>query len=182
MRGSKALSLASLIWSVLGRPYSYAFVPEVYRATAFIDNPNPAIKGTIRFTQMNDDDIVAVHGNLTGLTPGKHGLHIHQYGDIGNECSNAGPHYNPHNKTHSAPKDSDRHVGDLGNIVSDSAGNVVFVLHDSLIRLHGGNSIVGRSIVIHEKEDNLGHGEAPGSKETGDAGKRIACGIIGYSK
>ncbi|KAK9727423.1 Superoxide dismutase [Cu-Zn] [Basidiobolus ranarum] len=179
MNTSKVIIFASFALSVLGHPYSYEYIPEVHRATAYINMSNSSIKGIIHFTQMSDDDTVTIHGNLTGLAPGQHGLHIHQYGDLGNECINAGPHFNPHNKTHSAPKDSERHVGDLGNIVTDNTKLTIFVLHDNIIKLSGGNNIVGRAIVIHEKEDDLGHGTTSGSKETGEAGKRVACGIIG---
>ena len=55
-------------------------------------------------------------------------------------------------------------------------------MSDKLIKLRGQYSIIGRSIVIHENPDDLGKGGYPDSKTTGHAGKRIACGVIGYSK
>ena len=70
----------------------------------------------------------------------------------------------------------------LGNITG-GAGNVAkFNFQDSLIRLTGPTSIIGRSVVVHEKEDDLGRGNAPDSKKTGNAGGRVACGVIGLKK
>ena len=53
---------------------------------------------------------------------------------------------------------------------------------DKIIKLRGKYSIIGRSIVIHEDEDDLGKGKHSDSLITGHAGKRFACAIIGYSK
>lgn len=72
-----------------------------------------------------------------------------------------------------------RHLGDLGNIVADGSGRAVYQLDDRLISLHGDLSIVGRALVIHEKEDDLGLGGNLESLKTGNAGRRVACGIIG---
>ena len=76
----------------------------------------------------------------------------------------------------------ERHVGDLGNIRPTREGKVEISFLDSLIKLRGPTSILGRSVVIHEDKDDLGLGLNQESKKTGNAGKRIACGVIGYSK
>merc|ERR1712113_749484 len=70
-----------------------------------------------------------------GLTPGKHGFHIHEKADFSNGCNSAGPHYNPHKKTHGAPTDDERHVGDLGNIEPDGSGVAKGEITDKLIKL-----------------------------------------------
>lgn len=130
---------------------------------------------------------------MTGLTPeGNHGFHVHEKGSTDNKCLAAGPHYNPFNKTHGAPHDTERHVGDLGNILSDDAGNANVHVVDSIALLNGQYSIMNRSIVIHKQADgnlfnvtrfftpfsDLGAGGKNDSKTTGSAGARVMCGII----
>jgi len=122
---------------------------------------------------------VQIIGELSNLDPGLHGFHVHQYGDIyTNGCLSTGGHFNPENVNHGAPTDLVRHVGDLGNILADSAGNAHFEMFDPLIALDGQYSILGRAFVIHSGEDDLGRGGDEGSLKTGNAGSRIACGIV----
>ena len=97
-----------------------------------------------------------------------------------------GPHFNPAGKTHGAPTDVERHAGDLGNITAAQDGTAEFTLSDAQIPLTGANTIVGRAVVVHELQDDLGKGDhsEPGtqgktSKTTGNAGARLACGVIG---
>jgi superoxide dismutase, Cu-Zn family len=116
------------------------------------------------------------------LTQGKHGFHIHEFGDLSNGCTSAGGHFNPHKKQHGAPEDSNRHVGDLGNIEADEKGEAVVALTDKLISLNGVNSILGRCVVLHQGTDDLGKGGDEESKKTGNAGPRVACGVIGLPK
>ncbi|KAJ8975456.1 hypothetical protein NQ317_000705 [Molorchus minor] len=91
----------------------------------------------------------------------------------------AGGHFNPHNLTHGAPEDETRHVGDLGNIVADSRGEAHVDITDSFIDLEGEHSIIGRAVVVHAGEDDLGKGGNAESLKTGNAGGRVACGVIG---
>lgn len=102
-------------------------------------------------------------------------------------CSSLGGHFNPFNKQHGYYKinGNDRHAGDLiNNIKTDDAGNVVVKFRDPLLSLSSTSSlnIIGRSVVIHEKPDDLGLGGTAESKITGSAGKRIACAVIGLGK
>lgn len=63
--------------------------------------------------------------------------------------------------------------------MANDAGYAETKVSDSVITLTGLRSIVGRGVVVHERIDDLGQGGHPDSKKTGNAGGRIACGIIG---
>jgi Cu-Zn family superoxide dismutase len=102
-------------------------------------------------------------------------------GDNTNGCTSAGPHFNPFGKTHGAPSDETRHVGDLGNFKTDSNGNGKGSIQDSLVKLIGEQSVLGRTIVVHAGTDDLGKGGNEDSLKTGNAGGRPACGVIGIS-
>ncbi|RMY01792.1 hypothetical protein D0867_11275 [Hortaea werneckii] len=89
---------------------------------------------------------------------------------------------NPHQKTHGAPADSERHVGDLGNFKTDGQGNATGSVTDKLVKLIGPESVLGRTIVVHAGTDDLGQGGNDESKKTGNAGGRPACGVIGIAQ
>uniref|UniRef100_P83684 Superoxide dismutase [Cu-Zn] n=1 Tax=Humicola lutea TaxID=253246 RepID=SODC_HUMLT len=140
------------------------------------------ITGTVTFEQANESAPTTVSWNITGHDPNaERGMHIHQFGDNTNGCTSAGPHYNPFKKTHGAPTDEVRHVGDLGNIKTDAEGNAVGSVQDKLIKVIGAESILGRTIVVHAGTDDLGRGGNEESKKTGNAGPRPACGVIGIA-
>jgi len=141
-----------------------------------------AVTGTITFTQEKAGDSTTVSGQLKGLAPGKHGFHIHQFGDYTNGCMSAGGHFNPAGKNHGAPEDTERHAGDLGNIEAGEDGVATVEIKDSQVPLIGENSIIGRSVVVHEKEDDVGKGGNEESLKTGNAGPRLACGVVGVCK
>ncbi|GAB4829705.1 cysteine desulfurase Selenocysteine lyase, variant 2 [Ancistrocladus abbreviatus] len=138
------------------------------------------VSGTIHFTQEGDGP-TTVTANISGLKPGLHGFHVHALGDTTNGCMSTGPHFNPAGKEHGAPEDENRHAGDLGNVTAGDDGKVSFTITDKQIPLAGPNSIVGRAIVVHADPDDLGRGGHELSKSTGNAGGRVACGVIGLS-
>ncbi|EGT42051.1 hypothetical protein CAEBREN_16977 [Caenorhabditis brenneri] len=168
--------------------------------------------GTVWIKQSSEDKPAEITGEIKGLTPGRHGFHIHQYGDSTNGCTSAGPHFNPSEKTHGGPCVShkcpkkflgflfqcdNRHYGDLGNVKAGSDGVAKVNITDKLVTLYGKHSVIGRSMVVHADEDDLGNqydiyhlyyskvisGKGVGDKEeeskkTGNAGARKACGVI----
>lgn len=141
---------------------------------------NGPVRGYVLFNE--DGSKVKITLNLSGLKPGrKHGFHVHTYGDLRQKCESACKHFNPFAKNHGGPESKERHVGDLGNVQADKNGKAVYSFYDSVIKLRGKCSIIGRMIVIHADEDDLGHGKNAESLVTGNAGKRISCAVIGYA-
>ncbi|XP_046447099.1 superoxide dismutase [Cu-Zn]-like [Daphnia pulex] len=138
------------------------------------------VKGVLHFDQQGD--VVNVKGEVTGLTPGDHGFHVHEFGDYTNGCMSAGPHFNPTAVEHGGPTDEVRHVGDLGNIVANESGVATVDIKDCLLSISGVNGIIGRTVVVHADPDDFGKGGHELSKVTGNAGARVACGIIGIGK
>ncbi|ESO89200.1 hypothetical protein LOTGIDRAFT_210191 [Lottia gigantea] len=139
-------------------------------------------EGVVHFTQQGPDAEVVVKGKLEKLQPGEHGFHIHELGDNTNGCISAGGHYNPFSKTHGGPTSDDRHVGDLGNVTANDGNVAEFTITDKQLKLTGPYSIIGRTVVVHEKVDDLGKGGNDESLKTGNAGPRLACGVIGITK
>uniref|UniRef100_A0A067ZSV8 Superoxide dismutase [Cu-Zn] n=1 Tax=Mimachlamys nobilis TaxID=106276 RepID=A0A067ZSV8_MIMNO len=136
-----------------------------------------AVNGTVHIKQ--EGNTVHLTGEPKGLAPGQHGFHVHQFGDNTNGCTSAGPHFNPLGKTHGAPEDTERHYGDLGNVVAGEDGVAKVDIKDHLVTLTGTESVIGRTLVIHADVDDLGKGGHELSKTTGNAGGRLACGVIG---
>jgi superoxide dismutase, Cu-Zn family len=128
------------------------------------------VTGFVAFMQAGNE--VQLAGNIQHLTPGKHGIHIHDKGDCSApDAASAGPHFNPTQQHHGGPMTAEHHVGDLGNIEADASGNAQ-VNWKGKLSLSGTDSIIGKSVVIHEKEDDLKTDPA------GNSGARIACGEI----
>jgi Cu-Zn family superoxide dismutase len=141
------------------------------------------VEGRLTLTQgAGYDDAVRITGYISPLKPGKHGFHIHMYGDFSDGCTSAGGHYNPLKSDHGSPQDEKnlRHVGDLGNIKADYDGVARIDVTDALVSLDdsGKFPIGGRSIVVHEDPDDLGRGGDEGSRTTGNAGGRAGCCLI----
>jgi Cu-Zn family superoxide dismutase len=144
----------------------------VTRAIAILNaTAGNQVSGIVYFTQTRSG--VLVEGELEGLTPGKHGFHIHEKGDCSaSDGSSAGGHFNPTNTSHGAPGDEARHAGDMGNIMADENGRVVISYTDMHMDLNGEHSILGKGVIVHAQEDDLK------TQPTGNAGGRVACGVI----
>ena len=147
-----------------------------------IMNPDggSSVNGLVKLTQVEGGKTKIV-ADITGLTPGEHGFHIHEFGNLVEGCKTAGPHYNPHKLVHGGPGIEVRHVGDLGNVTAGEDGTAHFEIEDHLIQLCGETSVIGRSFVCHAGVDDLGKGGHELSPTTGNAGGRLACGVIGLS-
>jgi superoxide dismutase, Cu-Zn family len=134
------------------------------------------VSGTVTFTEVADG--VQVRAEINGLTPGTHGFHIHEFGDCSAaDAMSAGAHFNPTNKPHAGPDAAERHVGDMGNVQAEASGKAKldYVDHDVSLGKDP-KSVIGRSVVVHAQRDDLK------SQPAGDAGARVACGVIGVAK
>jgi Cu-Zn family superoxide dismutase len=151
-------------------------------AIAVFDNKK--IKGVVRFTEDPKTDTVIIDIDIQGLKKnGLHGFHVHECGDMSEQCESMCAHFNPFHKEHGGPDSKVRHVGDLGNLKTNEQGIAKYITHDDIIKLRGTKSnIIGRGLIIHADEDDCGKGDFPDSLTTGHAGKRIACAVIGYAR
>lgn len=149
--------------------------PQISKAVCVLHpTKGNEVTGIINFTKA--DSGIHVVADIYGLTPGKHGFHIHEYGDCSApDGTSSGGHFNPDGNPHAGPNDSIRHAGDMGNVVADSTGTAHYELTDNMLAFSGKYSIIGRAIIVHAGEDDLV------SQPTGNAGARVACGVIGIA-
>lgn len=142
------------------------------------------VKGTVLFTEDPVHKEVIIDIDLQGLKKnGLHGFHVHEAGDLSQQCTSMCAHLNPYGKTHGCPGLPQRHVGDLGNLKTDAHGCARYRTRDNAIKLRGvACNIIGRGLIVHADEDDCGQGGDAESLKTGNAGKRIACAVIGYSQ
>ena len=141
------------------------------------------IAGTVRFHQCVGKRGSMVTISLFNLTPYRvRAIHIHEFGDETEGCKSLGAHYNPKGTTHGslAVEGMSTHAGDLiNNIHPDGRGRFEFSYYDPRVKV---KDILGRSVVVHDGEDDLGLGGTAESLKTGNAGGRMACAIIGLAK
>ena len=133
------------------------------------------VEGTVTFTKAEGGVRVSAH--ITGLAPGTHGFHVHEFGDCSAaDFASAGGHFNPAGDPHAGPKDAKRHAGDMGNVEAnkDGAADVDYV--DPVLSFDGPTSILGRGVVVHAAPDDFR------TQPTGNAGGRVACGVVGATK
>lgn len=150
---------------------------EAFSEFAAVLHPSSGsdVTGVVLFS--NTEQGVRVGAQVNGLTPmSSHGFHIHEFGDCREaDASSAGGHFNPDGLPHGAPDAERRHDGDLGNLITNGAGVAQTNVVDGELSFAGPDSILGRAVVIHAGADDLE------SQPSGDAGARIACGVIGVS-
>jgi Cu-Zn family superoxide dismutase len=151
---------------------------SIKAVAVFTDN----VKGSVKFTEIENK--IRIDVSISGLNPNSfHGFHVHEAGDLSDKCTSMCAHFNPYKMTHGCPGMKERHVGDLGNLQTNNKGEAKYSFYDNLIKLRGSKAnIIGRGLIIHADPDDCGQGGNSESLKTGNAGKRIACAVIGYSK
>ncbi len=144
------------------------------KATTVIESKSGSrVTGKATFTELASGGTRA-EISIENATPGIHGLHLHEKGDCSApDASSAGAHFNASGNPHAGPQDAKHHNGDFGNITigADGKGHLE-ITSDLLTVKPGPNSVVGKSVVFHEKADDLK------SQPSGDAGGRLGCGVI----
>ncbi|XP_005485028.1 extracellular superoxide dismutase [Cu-Zn] [Zonotrichia albicollis] len=143
-----------------------------------IDADKPQVTGQVLFRQSYSYGRLEALFYLDGFpldnNQSSRAIHIHELGDLSNGCDSTGGHYNPFRVNHP------RHPGDFGNFLPKE-GKIRKYKTNLSATVFGPYSIMGRSVVIHEQEDDMGKGNNKASLENGNAGKRLACCVIGIS-
>jgi len=156
------------------KPILHPAASRVHAMAVLAPSNESEVRGRILFDQ-NAEDRIRITGQVQGLGPGKHGFHIHEFGDCSaSDASSAGGHFAPDNDKHGAASDPSarRHAGDLGNIVADADGVAEIGLYRTDLKFDGEESFLGRAVIVHKDADDLE------SQPSGDAGARVACGEI----
>jgi Cu-Zn family superoxide dismutase len=172
-----SLACAILAWTMAAAQPAHEHSGAAITKAVAVLSPlkGSGVRGVVTFEAVENG--VRVVGDLTGLVPGRHGFHIHEFGDCSaDDGSSAGGHFNPANMPHSMPSSDKRHAGDMGNIEAGGDGKAHIDYVDAVMSLSGEHSIVGHAVIVHEKEDDLK------TQPTGNAGARVACGVIGIGK
>lgn len=166
------LLLSTALWAAEGSQGSAkeeVAVPDQAIAMLLSTKGSDA-RGVVLFREKGGG--VHITGRVEGLAPGKHGFHIHEYGDLSApDGTSAGSHFAPLGKEHGSPGAAEHHYGDLGNIEADASGVANIDIQADWMKLH---FIVGRAMVVHEKADDF-------RPPTGHAGGRVAVGVIGVA-
>lgn len=168
--GSAVLAGAALVW-IASCASSGSSAPQAM--ATIISESGTKVQGRALFTQLPAGG-VKTEVWIESAAPGTHGLHIHEKGDCSApDGSSAGGHFNAAGNPHAAPADKARHNGDLGNIEVGADGKGHLELTTDLLTVKPGpNSVVGKSVIFHEKADDLK------TQPSGNAGGRFGCGVV----
>jgi Cu-Zn family superoxide dismutase len=183
-KGATALVAGSLVCislvglrgsAVAQQERAHAKAAQISKAVAILlPTKGGKVQGRVTFT--GEGGTMHVHADISGLMPGDHGFHIHEYGVWSEDGMASGAHYNPTMQKHAGLDTPKRHIGDLGNITANANGRATVDLDDPSLSFHGPTSIIGRGVVVHEKADDLR------SQPAGNAGARLAVGVIGVAQ
>lgn len=166
----KSLLFLSLINQSLTRKARCYMIPD--------PSLNSGVSGEVNFSQDSETSAVLIEAKIYGASQGKHGFHIHEKNSIQDGCAATGMHFNPSSSNHGDLEGLIRHAGDMGNLLSEDGKNIIAKMQSRNMTLFGDESIIGRTCVIHEQEDDLGTKDDSASKVNGNSGKRLACGIV----
>ncbi|WP_437186238.1 superoxide dismutase family protein [Planctomicrobium sp. SH668] len=168
---SVGLMLMSGVFAADDHGHGHAHPVVKHAVSVLAPTQGNEVHGVLRFTATEEGAVLK--GEVTGLTPGLHGFHIHEFGDLSDPKGlAAGGHYNPDGHEHGGLHDDVRHVGDLGNIEANADGVAVVDMKISGLKLA---DVLGRSLVVHAGEDDLK------SQPSGNSGDRVAVGVIALS-
>jgi Cu-Zn family superoxide dismutase len=174
------LSLLTILFILLGcneiKNGNDEYSTSVKKALAVIhplDDSN--VNGIVYFTKVKG--IIEITADIDGLEPGKHGFHIHEFGDLRTNGKDLliGSHYNPLSGPHADESNASRHVGDLGNILALNDSTAIYKRNNFMFSIDGEYPILGRTVAIHKNEDDLK------TQPSGASGEIIAVGIIGIA-
>ncbi len=174
-QGSAAEETATPAEAPPAAPAPEASGPKTATAT-LAPTAKSKVTGTVTFKEV--DGGVEATANIENLKPGEHAFHVHENGDCSApDASSAGGHFNPENHKHGAPTAAEHHAGDFGNLTAGKDGKATKTITMQGINLGDGpNSIVGKAFIVHEKKDDFK------TQPTGNAGGRVACGVIELDK
>ena len=132
--------------------------------------------GSGKLTLAPMGDGVHISGEVGGLPANaQSGFHVHEKGDCSAvDATSAGAHFNPAASQHGRAGTATHHAGDMDNLVSDASGVAKVNMHLRGVTLGGGaaNDIAGRAVIVHAAPDDYR------TQPTGNAGARVACGVI----
>ena len=156
-------------------PAPPAPVSTAQQATAVLASASGSrVSGKLTLAPMGDG--VHISGEVGGLAPnGQFGFHVHEKGDCSAvDATSAGGHFNPAARAHGRAGSAVHHAGDMDNVASDAGGVAKVNVHLHGVSLGGdaANDIAGRAVIVHAAADDY-H-----TQPTGNAGARVACGVI----
>jgi Cu-Zn family superoxide dismutase len=165
--------MRKLLWMAGGLALA-GCTPEP-RATAEVVDTNGQKVGTVTVVQRAHS--VQIDVDVTGLTPGEHGIHLHEVGRCETpDFTSAGAHFNPLDRTHGIRSPRGPHAGDMHNITADASGRAQLSFNTAMVTLSEGESSLldadGTALVIHaDPDDNQ-------TEPAGNSGARVACGVL----
>jgi len=162
---------------LLGRAFRSDAGENIERAVCVFSGE--IVSGFVTFAT-RPDGRVFLYGKLGGID-GPHGLHVHDYGNLGDSCRATGSHFNPLGMDHGHPDVAERHAGDLGNLYFANR-TAVLKMETTSFTMGGPLSVIGRSLVIHQRRDDLGLGGRPVSLVNGGSGEKLACCVIAIDR